>query len=84
MGNNVFIGSNTTILSNVKIGNEIFIAAGSVVTKDLIESGVYGGIPAHKIGDFNKLYERRKQLISRGINDVGQCWDAFDQSKKHL
>ena len=35
IGNNVFIGSQTIVLPNVKIGNNVVIGAGSVVTKDI-------------------------------------------------
>lgn len=45
VGNNVLIGSNSTILP-VKISDNIVIGAGSVVTKDLIKRGIYAGNPA--------------------------------------
>jgi len=45
LGDNVSIGSNSTILP-VKINNNIVIGAGSVVTKDLIKPGYYAGNPA--------------------------------------
>jgi acetyltransferase-like isoleucine patch superfamily enzyme len=48
VGNNVLIGSNSTILP-VKISDNIVIGAGSVVTKDLTKPGVYVGNPAKKI-----------------------------------
>tara|TARA_Y100000768_G_scaffold379119_1_gene354434 strand:+ start:16298 stop:16753 length:456 start_codon:yes stop_codon:yes gene_type:complete len=48
IGDNVSIGSNATILP-VKICNDVVIGAGSVVTKDILESGVYCGNPAKKI-----------------------------------
>lgn len=44
IGNNVSIGSNTTILP-VNICDNVVIGAGSLVTKDVIESGVYLGNP---------------------------------------
>tara|TARA_Y100001954_G_scaffold237488_2_gene301341 strand:- start:993 stop:1214 length:222 start_codon:yes stop_codon:yes gene_type:complete len=44
----VYIGSNSTILP-VKICSNVVIGAGSVVTKDIIESGTYAGNPAIKI-----------------------------------
>ena len=47
IGNNVSIGSNATILP-VKICDGAVIAAGSVVTKDIVEKGVYIGNPAKK------------------------------------
>lgn len=48
IGNNVSIGSNATILP-VSICNNVVIGAGSVVTKDITESGIYVGNPAKKI-----------------------------------
>lgn len=43
---NVWIGEKATILSNVKIGKNSIIGANSVVTKDVPENSVVGGIPA--------------------------------------
>ncbi len=48
IGNNVSIGSNATILP-VNICDNTVIGAGSVVTKDIIESGIYVGNPARRI-----------------------------------
>lgn len=50
IGNNVSIGSNATILP-VKICSNVVIGAGSVVTKNITEPGVYAGNPAEKIRD---------------------------------
>lgn len=48
IGNNVSIGSNSTILP-VNICENVVIGAGSVVTKNIFESGIYAGNPAKKI-----------------------------------
>jgi acetyltransferase-like isoleucine patch superfamily enzyme len=48
IGNNVSIGSNATILP-VSICNNVVIGAGSVVTKNIYESGIYIGNPARKV-----------------------------------
>lgn len=45
IGNNVSIGSNATILP-VSVCDNVVIGAGSVVTKDITEPGVYAGNPA--------------------------------------
>ena len=45
IGDNVLVGSNSTILP-VKICNNVVIGAGSVVTKNIIKQGVYAGNPA--------------------------------------
>ena len=51
--NDVWIGANVVITSNVTIGEGTIVAAGSVVTKDLDEFSIYGGVPA-------KLIRQRK------------------------
>lgn len=48
IGNNVSIGSNATILP-VSICDNVVIGAGSVVTRNITESGIYAGNPAKKL-----------------------------------
>ncbi|MAZ08008.1 MAG: UDP-3-O-(3-hydroxymyristoyl)glucosamine N-acyltransferase [Rickettsiales bacterium] len=48
IGNRVSIGSNATILP-VNICNDVVIGAGSVVTRDITEPGIYAGNPARFI-----------------------------------
>lgn len=49
IGKNVWIGANATVLSGVTIGDNAVIAAGAVVTKDVPENTVVGGVPAKVI-----------------------------------
>ena len=49
IGNNVWIGLNSTILKGVTIGDGAVIAANSVVTKDVPPNTLVGGIPAKVI-----------------------------------
>ena len=49
IGNDVWIGGNVTILPGVNIGNNVVIAAGAVVTKDIPDNCVAGGVPARVI-----------------------------------
>jgi len=48
IGDNVFIGSNVSILP-VEICNNVIIGAGTVVTKNISKPGTYAGNPAKKI-----------------------------------
>jgi len=51
VGSHVSIGTNATILP-VTIADNVVIGAGSVVTKDLSEPGVYAGNPARMLRSF--------------------------------
>ena len=46
VGNNVHIGMNCIIMPNVKIGNNVIIGCGAVVTKDIPDGEIWGGVPA--------------------------------------
>lgn len=46
LGKNVWVGSNSTILQGVTIGDNAVVAAGAVVTKDVPANVVVGGVPA--------------------------------------
>lgn len=49
IGDDVWIGAHVTILAGVTIGAHSVIAAGAVVTKDVPEYSVVGGVPARII-----------------------------------
>lgn len=46
IGNDVWIGGNVTILPSVTIGNNVVIAVDAVVTKDVHDNTLIGGVPA--------------------------------------
>lgn len=54
LGKNVWVGSNSTILRGVTVGDNAIIAAGSVVTKDVAANTVVGGVPARHIRDIDR------------------------------
>jgi maltose O-acetyltransferase len=47
----VFVGPRVIILPNVTIGKGAVVAAGAVVTKDIPDFEIWGGVPAKKISD---------------------------------
>ena len=61
IGNNVFIGVNTTILKGVNIGNNVIIGANSLVNKDIPNNMVVGGNPARVIMTVEDYYDKRKK-----------------------
>lgn len=89
---NVFIGADSKILSNVRIGPNAVIGAGSIVTHDIPENSVAVGIPAKVIGTFDDLYRRRlaQNAYPHGLKPVGlaasdaladHLWDAFEKAR---
>lgn len=56
VGSNTVIGSNVTILPGIKIGKNVLVGAGSVVTKDIPNSVVVVGNPA-------RVLKKRSELI---------------------
>jgi len=51
ISDDVWIGANAVILPGVTIGKHVVVAAGAVVTKDVPDNCVVGGVPAKKIAD---------------------------------
>ena len=49
IGKNVWIGANATVVGGVTIGDNAIVAAGAVVTKDVPENTIVGGVPAKLI-----------------------------------
>ena len=81
VGNNVFIGSDTVVLPGVKIGDNSVIGAGAVVTRDLEEGFVWGGVPARKIGNFADFIDKRKNDI-KPESDPEKLWETFYELRK--
>lgn len=46
IGNDVWLGANVIITPGVTIGNHVIVAAGAVVTKDVPDYAIVGGVPA--------------------------------------
>jgi len=51
IGDYVFIGPRAIILPGVKIGKGAIVAAGAVVTKNVSDFTIVGGVPAKEIGE---------------------------------
>lgn len=67
--NNVFIGSGVKIMYDVSIGSNVVIAAGAVVTHDIPDNSVVGGVPARIIGVFDKFIEKRSRQVMKHTPD---------------
>lgn len=61
IGNNVFIGTKSTIIKGVTIGNNVIIGANSLVNKDIPDNCVAAGNPCRIICDLESYYNKRKE-----------------------
>ncbi|MBQ3309628.1 acyltransferase [Candidatus Saccharibacteria bacterium] len=69
IGDNVFIGVNTTIIGPVKIGNNVIIGAGSLVCKDLPDNTVCAGNPARVIKSMDEYVKKAKETMLENLYD---------------
>lgn len=90
VGNDVWIGMNVTILPGVTIGNGVTILAGAIVSEDIPDYAVVGGIPAkvikfkhdkEKIDALNKInwWDWPEEKIKQNINDFYLPMENFIQ-----
>jgi len=60
IGYGAVIGSDSSLVAGLTIGDNVVIAAGSNVYKDILEPGIYGGNPIRKIKDVDPDYILKK------------------------
>ena len=77
IGNDVWIGGNTIILSGVNIGNGAVIGAGSVVSKDIDPFSIWAGNPIKKIRN------RFDDVLIKKMEEI-KWWDLKDQQINEL
>lgn len=93
IGDNVFIGTGSTVLYDVRIGSNVVIGAGSLVNKDIPDNSVAVGIPARVIGSFEDFVNKRldegaapdgmrprKQEVSPQL--AAWAWKEFENKRR--
>ena len=87
----VFIGSNVTILNDVRIGSNSIVAAGAVVTEDVPANSVVGGVPAKVICSMDEYLNKRKIKYPEELAPKGQVaskeleeflWEQFSKDRE--
>lgn len=78
LGNYVYLGNNTLIMPGVSIGNNVLVAAGSVVAKSIPSNVVIGGNPATVICSLEEYTEKN---LNYNVNSKRM---SFEQKKKML
>ena len=87
IGNNVWIGGNTVIMPGVRIGDNVVIGAGSIVTKDIPAWTVAAGNPCRVI---RKITEADRYTYYKGVPADEECiahmrriWEESDDPAKY-
>lgn len=62
IGSNVFIGANSTVLCNTRIGDNVIIGACSLVTKDIPSNSVVAGNPAKILCSYDEYIAKHQNL----------------------
>jgi len=87
---NVYIAMNVTIMSDVRIGPNCIVTAGSVVTSDIPENSIASGNPAKVIGRYDMYMALRRMGRGSAIpfrnqelpdSVADEMWSRFE--KKH-
>ena len=74
IGNNVFIGMNSTILKGVHIGDNCIIGANSLVNKDVETGWVVAGNPAKPIIRVEDYYKKRLEAQLSEAEELYRCY----------
>lgn len=72
IGNNVSFGQNVIVLKGVAIGDNSFIGAGSIVTKDIPSNSVAVGIPCKVVATIEDYYKKRLSLYEAEALDYAR------------
>lgn len=80
IGDNVFIGMNSTILAGVKVGNNVIIGANSLVNKDIPDNCVVAGNPAKKICTLEEHYNKYKAKQIEWAKNIAILY--YEKNKK--
>lgn len=68
IGNSVFIGVGAIIMPGITIGDNVIVAAGSVVTKDIDHGMVVAGNPARVVKQTTEVVEKYKNILLNNPN----------------
>lgn len=73
IGDRAFIGAGAKILMNVKIGEDVIVSSGAVVTEDVPDNCVVAGVPAKIVG-------HTSDFVGWEMFQISKCDRVFDRS----
>lgn len=78
IGDNVSFGQHVTVLKGVTIGDNCFIGAGSIVTKDIPANSVAVGAPCKVVMSIEEYYQKRlKQSEAEALDYARSIWERY-------
>ena len=82
IGNDVWIGTNVVVLRGVKVGDGAVLAAGAIVTKDVPDYAIVGGVPAkvlkYRFDDSMINRIKKTKWFEKDILDAVESLSAFE------
>jgi UDP-2-acetamido-3-amino-2,3-dideoxy-glucuronate N-acetyltransferase len=78
------VGANATIVCGIELGRYSFIAAGAVVTKDVVDYALMAGVPAKQTGWMSRHGHILKNPDSQGIMVCPESGYKYKQLKPGL
>lgn len=76
IGDDCWIGANVCIRGGLKIGHGVIIATGAIVTKNIPDFEIWGGIPAKKIGT--------RKVQKEGFSKKYEPWETLNNFSEFL
>lgn len=71
-------------MPGITIGNNVIIAAGAIVTRNVGDNLVVGGIPAKIISTLDEYYERAKNRVDCTAGMTAKEKKSFYQNKFNM
>ena len=84
IGNNVFIGTRAIILPGVRIGSNVVIGAGAVVSRDVPDNSICAGNPAKVIGYYDDFKSKNEELLHHSLVQSTQVKEKSDNEKRQM
>lgn len=80
IGNNIYFGTNVTVLKGVTIGDNCVIGAGSIVTKSIPANSVATGVPCRVICTLDDYYNARKsKMLGEAVEYAKSITERFNR-----
>ena len=80
IGNNIYFGSDCTVLKGVTIGDNCIIGAGSVVSKSIPDNSVAVGNPCRVVCSLEDYYQKR---LKKAPWEASELVNTFYERKGH-